>query len=137
MAKDALWKQPNFVEGGMKLHGHKSWLHAVGSCGASLCSGVPVMQDFYTYFLSHGRDTKRVQGFGCGQSGFEWMERGMCRNHAPVDADARVSFWLAFGITPDEQTALETHIHGLSLQSNRPGIEVDSFNPHHISYYHL
>lgn len=128
MAKDTLWKCPNR---GSQLAAWR-WLTAVGDCGAAACSGVPVMQEFYAYLQSHNTRGP-TQGFGSGDSGFERMAVGMCRTRQPVDDNARVSFWLAFGITPDTQVQLERHFRGMAPQQPcRQWIEDDTLNLSHI-----
>lgn len=42
-------------------------------------------------------------------SGAQMMSRGMIAKHVDVTPEARVSFFVAFGVTPDEQTALEEY----------------------------
>lgn len=125
LSKDTCWKSPDLNS----PQAASNWLRAVGECGQSLCSGVPVMQAFYQHLMRYpGRG--RAQGFGDKQSGFERMEQGMSRAPVPVEATTRFSFWLAFGLTPDVQVALETKLASLPLVDlHRPWIEADSLNP--------
>jgi hypothetical protein len=39
--------------------------------------------------------------------GLQWMSKGMDRKYDRVDPRTRVSFYIAFGVTPDEQKMLE------------------------------
>lgn len=84
----------------------RQWAHAIGTCGLSLTRGVPVWEAWYS----------RLQRIGAGaasegveeriwDSGLGYMARGVPGGE--VDAEARVSFFRAFGILPDLQVALE------------------------------
>jgi len=132
LSKDTTWKTPCFqCDGKVSERAARTWLRAVGECGMSLCSGVPVMQAFYANLIACGPLGKRsnAQGFGDGQSGFERMACGLSRGPTPVTSDTRVSFWLAFGITPDVQVCLERgYAAAGSPHFDRPRIEVDSLN---------
>jgi hypothetical protein len=68
----------------------------------------------------------------------EWMTEGLSRGSQAISPEARVSFWLAFGITPDMQEAMEAHYRGLPLQSgDRRVCENDIFTTVPIPTYHL
>jgi len=129
LSKDTTWKTPALVHGVVCSKSASTWLNAVGACGMSLCGGVPIMQEFYTYLLRHPRRTRKAQGFGDGESGFERMARGMCRLPSHITPETRRSFWLAFGVMPDAQIAYERLIRALEVQQFcRRRIEVDSLN---------
>jgi hypothetical protein len=82
-----------------------SWLSAVGECGRALTDGVPVYQAFYSCF-----DPKEVTRLPeeLKDRGFYHMARNCRWENTPVTDESRVSFYKAFGITPDEQRRLET-----------------------------
>jgi hypothetical protein len=104
-AKDSICKKPqvsNLVKGTSK------WAAAVGEAGLSLCGGIPVFQEQYLYMLRHAPVPKRVQGFGDMESGFEYMAKGMRRRVTEISPATRASFWLAWGVTPDQQLAIES-----------------------------
>jgi hypothetical protein len=131
LSKDTTWKTPCLTrQGAIQETAARKWLGAVGECGMSLCSGVPIMQAFYTHLINAGLKSKRaVQGFGDGQSGFERMAVGLRRGPSPVTAATRHSFWLAFGILPDVQVCLERAVGALGVyQFDRRRIECDSLN---------
>jgi hypothetical protein len=131
LSKDTTWKTPAFTRhGAIDERAARAWLRAVGQCGMSLCSGIPVMQAFYSHLIEAGVTSKKVQGHGDGQSGFERMAMGLRRGPRPVTAATRHSFWLAFGILPDVQVCLEKAVGALGrYQFDRRRIEVDSLNP--------
>jgi hypothetical protein len=85
------------------------YLGAIGDCGAALSSGVPVMQEFY-----HGLQLAS-SGFRMGdalqlESGMARLASRMTASYDPVTPEARVSFYKAFGITPDAQEAAEAQL---------------------------
>lgn len=80
------------------------WRGAISSCGLSLTRGVPVWEAFYQKLggVSHQQSYDRVSDSGLG-----YMAKGVIGcDH--ITAESRFSFWRAFGITPDEQVALES-----------------------------
>lgn len=88
-----------------------SWLSAVGEGGRVVNEGVPVMQAFFQQFPSapvRGRINKAY---------LEAMQYRFHRYHAngcsSICAETRYSFWLAFGLTPDEQIAFEEQLEPL------------------------
>lgn len=85
---------------------YKKWLTAIGTCGGMLSTGVPVLHMFYNMFSRYGS--------ACSDG----MMREVFKNRSQlqlakglatgvVDARARVSFYYAFGVLPDEQIAME------------------------------
>jgi hypothetical protein len=86
----------------------ESWLYAVGECGLALTSGVPVMQEMYTAFMRSGKPSKMGEAVFM-QGGARMMSRDMEAKRVAVSDDTRVSFYLAFGVTPDEQVAMEEY----------------------------
>lgn len=101
MAKDCVSLKP--------LNGPKvfdKWRLAVGLAGLSLTGGVPVQQDFYTAFMRGAKGAKLENDLSL-ETGFMRFARGMSRRYVPPSEVARYSYWVAFGVTPDEQVALE------------------------------
>lgn len=93
----------------------KSWLGAVGDAGMSLTGGIPIWQEYYSVMQRSAGDAssakRRLGASFLNQSAFETgmmiAAKGMERTYGDVSARARYSFWLAFGILPDHQIALE------------------------------
>jgi hypothetical protein len=93
---------------------YKKWLGAVGMCGSKLTSGVPVLSEFYDVFSRAGeecsegmlreifKNTSRIQ-----------LAQGLSTGE--INDHARVSFYYAFGILPDEQKAIERFYHHASV----------------------
>ncbi len=95
----------------------QSWLYAVGECGLALCSGIPVMQEMYKAMMRSGKPSHIADAVFM-QSGSRMLAGTMEAKVEPVSEETRVSFWLAFGVTPDEQVALEEYYQGWSCGSN-------------------
>lgn len=97
----------------------KAWLGAVGQGGMSLTGGIPVYQEFYSSLIragagiseqrnkNHSSTVRRRSTEDMLSGGMNWLSKGMTRTYRPVSPEARHSFYLAFGTTPDEQCALE------------------------------
>lgn len=81
------------------------WCHAIGTCGASLTAGVPVWHSWYHRLQRMGAVAPSGVVDMVYDSGLGYMSRGVVGGE--VCAEARVSFWRAFGITPDLQQSLE------------------------------
>jgi hypothetical protein len=76
---------------------------AIGNCGIACTGGIPVLQSFY---LSMTKDGKSVRSQDTS-TGLYWMALGLDRVVKPIHPSARLSFFKAFDITPDEQIVLE------------------------------
>lgn len=84
----------------------RAWLRAVGVGGLSQYAGVPVFDAFYRSLVAAGVASTTQYQWRAGldrslkfrQTGLPW---------GVVTASSRVSFYGAFGITPDEQRILE------------------------------
>lgn len=85
---------------------YRKWLAAIGMCGSHLAAGVPVLSEFYDVFSRAGTS--------CSQGMLQEVFKNRSQLHlaqglsaGDVDARARVSFYYAFGILPDDQRQLE------------------------------
>lgn len=107
---------------------YKSWLHAVGTGGLALAGGMPVFNSFYELYRRSGSETwwsrrrGRNKKVGLTDDVLPWFMRqvGMHgrRCSAEPTPEARASFYFAWGVTPDEQMALEKHYDTLSLDTS-------------------
>jgi hypothetical protein len=101
----------------LPLHDDKAmrkWLYAVGECGLALCSGIPVMQSMYECYMRNGVPSNMGNSVQM-QTGAKMLAKGLHSKRQPVHPDSRVSFFSAWGYTPDEQVALESYYDQLSL----------------------
>jgi hypothetical protein len=82
--------------------GMRKWMAGVGEAGLALACGVPCLQAFYTALRRQGTPGKeRVQG------GLAWLSKGLRNRELPITEEARFSFYLAFGVSPDAQKCYE------------------------------
>lgn len=85
---------------------HQKWLHAVGTGGVALNTGVPIHQAFYEAFVRHGVPcSKGMRDYVFKNTSHDTLTAGI--RSSAVDAIARVSYYYAFGILPDEQVSME------------------------------
>lgn len=90
------------------------WMAAVGECGLALNSGMPVLQSMYLAFERHGKPGKTANAMQM-QSGAMFLRRGLIAKYQPVTDMARLSYYMAYDVTPDEQVALEDYYNTLDL----------------------
>lgn len=102
-------------DGSIDVGSFARWCHGVGTAGMALAGGLPIFDSHYRGMLRFGKAGKhrKLTGFGDMSSGFEFMARGMSRSSGVISPETRVSFWRAFGITPDLQEAIEGHINSI------------------------
>jgi len=92
------------------------WRGAISSCGLSLTAGIPFWEAFYGR-LGGVADTRSMEIIM--DSGLGYMSRGMrCESH--ISSASRYSFWLAFGMTPDEQVELESLDKRIDYKESTP-----------------
>jgi len=88
----------------------EKWCTAVGTGGLNLTGGVPIVQNFYKCYQRIG--CMRMSKFTDDPTfatGMKLMSQGMNELYKEPDAWARVQIFEAWGITPDEQLALEDY----------------------------
>jgi len=111
------------------------WRLSVGRAGMALTGGIPVQQHFYAA-LMRGAKGEELRGDCTQVTGFMRFARDMSRHYTTPTAAARYSYWLAFGITPDEQEALEREYDRVVLAWHHPGsvkIRPPDSSPEHLN----
>jgi len=91
------------------------WGAAIGLGGISMVGGIPVVQEFYQALIRSSNGAKPLDDVSLRK----YTNRGLGMNRQwtePV-AKSRLSFWLAFGTTPDEQIAVENVYRGSRIGS--------------------
>lgn len=88
----------------------QQWAHAIGSCGLSLTAGVPVWEQWYRRLLRYGSEAPTGVVERVNESGMYYLSVGV--QASEVTPESRVSFYRAFGLTPDVQEALEDEYSG-------------------------
>jgi len=95
------------------------WLTAVGTCGLWLVGGVPIVQDFYQCYQRIGCNAaSNMVGDPTFATGMRLMARGMREQYTQPDPWTRVQVYEAWGITPDEQVALEQYYQCYQLDDS-------------------
>ena len=84
-----------------------AWADAIGSCGLSLTTGVPVWESWYRQLRNLGKEAPEGVRDSVWDSGMGYMARGVPAG--VITEESRYSFYKAFGILPDLQVALEDH----------------------------
>lgn len=92
----------------------RKWMWSVGECGLALCSGIPVMQAFYSTYMELGLPSN-MSNATYMECGARHLSRGLESKVSAVDDVTRFSFWKAFGLTPMFQMELEDRYARMSL----------------------
>lgn len=114
----------------------RKWIYSVGECGLALCSGVPVLQALYQAYVNQGIRSNMKNAVYM-ESGAMRLAHGLHPKVSPVSSDARVSFWLAFGVTPEEQEHIEDYFSTWSLSGGNEIIELSEISPAGIELLRL
>lgn len=94
----------------------RGWLDAVGTGGLSMTGGVPVFQSFYQLYIRSGkRRVVREELLSWNMQ--QHLRHGRRRDAMPITDEARLSFWISFDITPDEQILLEKYYDDMFISS--------------------
>lgn len=102
--QDAVGKDLVCIKHDMPKVWLKKWLYCVGEGGLAASRGVPVRQSFYNMLKRMG--TKgRVKPDASTEYTFKWVKTDP--GEVVITGAARYSYWLAFGVTPEEQLAWE------------------------------
>jgi len=82
------------------------WLAAVGLCGLAVMGGFPIFKSFYESLVRSSNGAKPLE-HPVMQEEMWFATMGMNRKDQLICQRSRYSFWLAFGVSPDEQIAIE------------------------------
>lgn len=97
----------------------KAWLTAVGTGGLALTGGVPIMQNFYRMYRRLGGGVvSNVSKEITRNSGMAMLSVGVSLDFVEPSDEVRAQVYLAWGITPDEQVALERYYDEYSYDSS-------------------
>lgn len=97
----------------------ETWIGAVREGGLALTDGCPVWPAFYSMFVAGTTKVTKnnnVHEHVAG-TGFRRLAGSLKFVDIPISAKARCSFWIAFGITPDEQEAIEARFRTITYTS--------------------
>lgn len=107
----------------------RKWSAAVSDCGLSLCGGIPIMAEFYRAFGRAGK-FKGKNKILSNAALFEGMFKaciGMNRKDHGIHADTRVSFYHAFGVTPDMQVLSEKYLSKATCSGKLRVVDYDTY----------
>lgn len=91
----------------------KIWMASVAACGLSLAGDMPI---FHTIYESYERSAPKTVDRNMVGGGLRWLSHGMKRRHGVTDA-TRYSFYVAFGIPPHAQVAIEDSYRRINVSS--------------------
>lgn len=94
----------------------REWLGAIGECGEALTAGVPVLNAFYRAYTRNGSKRTKFGETLLLHSGTRYLRQGIDRVEEAVTPEARFGVWLAWGILPDHQVALEERYGALTVE---------------------
>jgi len=123
MSKDAICLK--YYE---SFKGYDSWLAAVAKGGLSLTGGIPIWQSYYKRLLMLSNGATPLSGDPTQETGLRLMSKGIRRGYCTIDSSARVSFWKAFGICPNNQIIFEEGLEQMVI-GDTVAQEQHAFNP--------
>lgn len=91
------------------------WLAGVGTGGLSMTGGIPILQDFYSALIRAACGAKPCKNFDLDR--MLALGLGMDRRHSTPSPETRFSFYLAFGIDPACQIAIEEEYRNSPLSA--------------------
>jgi hypothetical protein len=89
-----------------------SWCASVGTAGLAVYGCIPVLYAFYRYYCLQG-DVKPRWAKTYAKRGFDYLRGTLDFSQTNVSEYSRFSFYLAFGIFPDEQVEMERYFSSL------------------------
>jgi hypothetical protein len=101
-----------------------AWIRAVGDAGVAMYGGIPIMHSLYDMYVRSSVHVERLER----QYDFWWyntISRGMSRQGMEVLPETRLSFYIAFGVLPDEQIAIENLFEARTVNVSQPRLPVD------------
>lgn len=119
------------------------WVNAVGQSGMAQHAGVPVAQSYYAMMIRSAQHQLRnlrlsarkmkkvrnlVRRFELEDGGLKWWSKGMKNQPSEITWQSRVSYYLAFGISPTDQILLEERYDNMTLRHSKD-LRDDDWNP--------
>jgi hypothetical protein len=117
--KDMTVLKPHYLD---SVGGYDLLRGAIGDGGTAMCGRIPVFNEFYRTFQ---KDSRKVNSRGkkmqiVEMSGFWYLTRGMKESYGTPHPMTRLSYYIAFGVTPGEQEALEELYRTTTMQYSVP-----------------
>jgi hypothetical protein len=104
--------------------------NSIGWCGLALAGDMPIFCELYRTMISGQKPGNTFT------TGMQWLSVGMSTTYQKPTDSTRISFYEAYGITPDEQVALEIEISNCPYEINHPAVLVTKFNNHTPTLLH-
>jgi len=105
------------VRGGMTPSRLEEWLGSQRKGGLSLAGDVPILGQFYRAFPDV--DTDMISDYAAPHK----FQAGM--QYGSITEESRYSFWLAFGLTPDDQVAVEDELRRFTFTTTPQELSQD------------
>lgn len=97
------------VRGGMTVQKLQDWLGAQRDGGLALAGDVPILAAFYKAFPA--KQSSMVSDYAAPHK----FKAG--KQYGSITEESRYSFWLAFGLTPDDQLAVEEELESFTFST--------------------
>lgn len=107
----------------------QEWLGAVGDCGVALTHGVPILSSFYRAYRRNGTVRTKFGEQLLAHSGARLLGLGIDRVEDTITPEARYGVWLAWGILPDHQVALENLYNAMVVEFSEDRVDDYSLMP--------
>lgn len=107
---------------------HDFFRKAKADCGLALAGNLPILGAFYR-MLGRGATCRDTSSQRQVISGMNFMAAGLDRRHGDVSPEARLSFYLTYDITPDEQRALEKRYDAITPSWSTPAPREETTDP--------
>lgn len=95
--------------------GYFEWLKGVSQCGLVATDGIPLLSSFYGALA---RESAHASKAITEVTGMSFLVKGMTHRDRGVSQRTRFSFWLAYGVTPDQQVDLENELDSTLVGTN-------------------
>lgn len=83
------------------------WIREVGVAGRLWLSGIPIWYEYFCQYPHDGKESQRPALNEQNAWSLYWNSLGIAERASEVADETRISFYNAFGITPQEQRAAE------------------------------
>jgi len=107
--KTCLSKDLTNVDLGHRVDEYRGWLKDVAACGLTVAKDVPVLGAFYRMLQRFGTDSAYTSRSDDEYRWYRLASKNARCTHDSTDDEGRLSFWVATGLSPDEQVLLEDY----------------------------
>jgi phenylalanyl-tRNA synthetase alpha subunit len=101
----------------------RKWMYAVGDCGLALCTGIPILQEFYSALKRNGLESNIAKNPAMDMYSKNIYRKNMESKWRPVEDMTRIDVMDAWGILPDEQVAHEEYLRNWTFEFGVRSVE--------------